>query len=292
MSQITKKTTTDGNEALLQRIRHELEAVESLAAIVLGGSYASGSQRPDSDLDIGLYYHADQPLDIAQIRAIASSLNDTPNPVVTDLGGWGHWVNGGAWLMIEGQRVDFLYRNIDFVAATLDEANAGHIRSDYWQQPAYGFHNFMYCTETAICRPLYDPDHIIEQFKAKVAHYSPRLKQSIIRSFLWSARFTLDNTRKAATRGEVYIVAGCLARAIHALVQVLYALNETYYLSEKRLATDLSAFAILPECFLERIYQLLGTPGITSEQLQNSLALTEMLYSEVVDLVDINSDSK
>lgn len=255
------------HELLLQRIVQQIEQVRGLRAIVLGGSYASGSQRPDSDLDIGLYYYENQPLDIAHIRAITSALNDAPDPVVTDPGGWGVWVNGGAWLTIEEQRVDFLYRNIDFVSSTLDDANEGRIRSDYWQQPAYGFHNFMYCTETAICRPIYDPDHIIEQLKAKVTHYSPRLKQAIIKSFLWSARFTLDNTRKAATRGEVYLVTGCLARAIHSLVQVLYALNETYYLSEKRLASDLNAFAVLPERFLERIYQLLGATGTTSEQL-------------------------
>jgi hypothetical protein len=274
------------HELLLQRIVQQIEQVRGLRAIVLGGSYASGSQRPDSDLDIGLYYYENQPLDIAHIRAITSALNDAPDPVVTDPGGWGVWVNGGAWLTIEEQRVDFLYRNIDFVSSTLDDANEGRIRSDYWQQPAYGFHNFMYCTETAICRPIYDPDHIIEQLKAKVTHYSPRLKQAIIKSFLWSARFTLDNTCKAATRGEVYLVTGCLARAIHSLVQVLYALNETYYLSEKRLASDLNAFAVLPERFLERIYQLLGATGTTSEQLQASLTRAEALYSEVAVLVE------
>src|SRR5581483_9895755 len=227
------------HESLLQQIIHRLKDVHGLKAIVLGGSYASGAQRPDSDIDIGLYYYEKLPLDITHIRSIAFSLNDSPNPVVTDLGGWGTWVNGGAWLTIQGQHVDFLYRNIDFVTSTIDDCNAGNIRSDYWQQPAYGFHSFMYCTETFICRPLHDPEHIIEHLKTKVSHYPPKLKQVIIKNFLWSARFTLDNTYKPADRGEVYIVTGCLARAIHCLVQVLYALNETYYISEKKLTVDM-----------------------------------------------------
>jgi len=273
------------HELLLQLLVDRLKPVHGLRAIVLGGSYASGSQRPDSDIDIGLYYDEKRPLDIDHIRAIASSINDAPNPTVTDLGGWGTWVNGGAWLTIEKQRVDFLYRNIDFVSSTLDDCNVGHIRSDYWQQPAYGFHSFMYCTETVICRSLYDPDHVIERLKAKVAQYSPHLKQAIIKSFLWSARFTLENTSKAASRGEVYLVTGCLARAIHCLVQVLYAINETYYLSEKKLATDISAFRLRPEQFVERISMLLGATGTTSAQLQESLRKTETLYSEVAALV-------
>jgi predicted nucleotidyltransferase len=269
------------HEQLLQQLIEQLKNVRGLRAIVLGGSYASGDQRPDSDLDVGLYYHENQPLDIEHIRAIATNLNDTPDLVVASLGGWGTWVNGGAWLTIRGQRVDFLYRNLDFVSATIDECNAGIIRSDYWQQPAYGFHSFMYCTETALNRPLYDPEHVIERLKTKVARYSPQLKQAIIKDFLWRARFTLDNMRKPAERGEVYLVAGGLARAIHCLVQVLYALNETYYLSEKKLARDLHSFHIQPEQYLERITRILGMPGTTNAQLQETLARVEKLYDEI-----------
>jgi predicted nucleotidyltransferase len=269
---------------LLQQIVDVLTPVHGLRAIVLGGSYASGAQRLDSDIDIALYYYEQEPLDIEHIRSVAATLNDTPDPVVTDLGGWGPWVNGGAWLTIRGQRVDFLYRTIDFVSATLDECNAGRIRSDYWQQPAYGFHNFMYCTETRICRSLYDPDAIIAHLKTKVASYSLALKQAICKNFLWSARFTLDNTYKAAARGEVYMVAGCLARAIHCLVQVLYALNEKYYISEKQLARDVAAFGVLPERFLERVYAILGKVGIGSERLQEALKEVEALYDDVARL--------
>ncbi|HZS77821.1 MAG TPA: nucleotidyltransferase domain-containing protein [Ktedonobacteraceae bacterium] len=155
---------------MLQQLVAQLKQVSGLRAIVLGGSYASGSARPDSDIDIGLYYFEQQPLDIAHIRSLVNSLNDTPDPVVTDLGGGGPWVNGGAWLTIQGQRVDFLYHNIGFVSATLDDCNKGIIRSDYWQQPAYGFHSYMYCAETQINQPLYDPDSILEQLKADHHH--------------------------------------------------------------------------------------------------------------------------
>jgi predicted nucleotidyltransferase len=273
------------HELLLHQLVDQLKPVHGLKAIVLGGSYAKGTQRPASDIDLGLYYHESQPLDLDQLRAIASTLNDTPQPTVTELGGWGPWVNGGAWLTIQGQRVDWLYRNIDVVSATIDECNAGRIRSDYWQQPAYGFHSFMYCTEVAICRPLCDPHQEIEGLKAKVAHYAPELKRAILQTFLWSARFTLDNTAKPALRGDIYMVTGCLARTIHCLVQVLYALNDTYYLSEKTLEADLRSFRFQPDQFLERISRLLGAAGTTRTQLQESLAQTEALYHELATLV-------
>src|SRR5258707_2015246 len=210
------------HEHFLQQLVEQIKPIRGLRALALGGSYARGDQRPDSDIDLGLYYAAQEPMDIAQVRSLAASLNDTPDPVVTDLGDWGPWVNGGAWLAIGGQRVDFLYRNLTFVSATIDECLAGRIRSDYWQQPAYGFHSFMYCAETAINQPLYDPEQLIAQLKARVASYPPGLKQAILDDFLWRACFTLDNIRKPAARGEIYLIAGGLARVIDFLVHWRY----------------------------------------------------------------------
>jgi predicted nucleotidyltransferase len=80
-----------------------IKDVHGVKAIVLGGSWTAGVQRPDSDIDLGLYYQQDDPPDIDRIHKIASELNDFANPVVSNLGEWGKWVNGGAWLTIKGQ---------------------------------------------------------------------------------------------------------------------------------------------------------------------------------------------
>lgn len=106
---------------LIEGIVDRLKIVDGLRAVVLGGSWASGAQHAGSDIDLGLYYNADRLLNTQQVKSIAGALNDLPDPVVTDLGGWGRWVNGGAWLTIQGQRVDFLYRNIDFVSAIIKD---------------------------------------------------------------------------------------------------------------------------------------------------------------------------
>ena len=48
-------------QELLDQIVHRLSDNAGMAAIVLGGSYASGTQHKTSDLDIGLYYFEDKP---------------------------------------------------------------------------------------------------------------------------------------------------------------------------------------------------------------------------------------
>ena len=268
----------------VQHIVDQLTYVEGIKAIVLGGSWASGTQHPDSDIDLGLYYSEASLLDIPHIRMIASKLNDFPNPIVTDLGAWGTWVNGGAWLTIQGQRVDFLYRNIDFVSRIIDDCLKGEIQLDGPQQPPYGFHSYIYCTEVQICKVLHDPEGVISELKSKVAHYPQPLKSRIINGFLWDAEFTLEVAKKPAARGNAYFVAGCLTRIVSDLVQVLYALNETYFISDKRMYEDVQTFKIKPDNFSERINNILGAIGCDSNKLAETLSATESLIEEVIAL--------
>lgn len=267
-------------EPLLADIVNRLKTVQGVQAIVLGGSYATGSQQPDSDIDLGIYY-SNNTLDIARIREIAFALNDFPQPVVTDLGGWGRWVNGGAWLTIHGQRVDWLYRDIDFVSQIIDDCLQGRIESDYLQQPPYGFRSYMYCAETAICKILYDPQGIVQALKARVATYPKPLQQTIISSFMWDSEFALTHCKKAAERGQVFMVAGCLTRIASDWVQTLYALNETYFLSEKRFYKEEPIFRHKPREFRARLEQILGGIGASRPELLTTVSRTEALFQEM-----------
>jgi predicted nucleotidyltransferase len=270
--------------AFVQRLVDRLNHVGGVKAVVLGGSYASGSQQPDSDIDLGLYYDEHAPLDIVHLRMIAQELNDFLDPVVTAPGEWGRWVNGGAWLTIEGQRVDFLYRSLDFVTEVIDACNRGEKLSDYYQQPPYGFHSYIYCAEIQQCQVLYDPEGVIPTLKSKVAIYPQPLKKTIINSFTWDAAFTLQNARKSAKRGDVYFVAGCITRIASDLVQTLYALNETYFISDKRFYRDVERFDIKPEHFAARIHRMLGNVGHDEQGLAETIRLAEGLVHDVIAL--------
>ena len=77
----------------------ELMALPGVLAVTLGGSRAQGTHRPDSDWDYAVYYRGT--FDPGCLRA-----KGWPGQV-SEVGGWGGGVmNGGAWLTIEGRRVD------------------------------------------------------------------------------------------------------------------------------------------------------------------------------------------
>src|SRR5689334_16388691 len=107
-----KQLSPEQGELLLS-LTGRLSGISGVKAVVLGGSHARGCARAESDIDLGLFYSEASPFSIQSIRELAEEVNDTPNPVVTDFYGWGQWVNGGVWLTVGGQRVDFIYRNLE-----------------------------------------------------------------------------------------------------------------------------------------------------------------------------------
>jgi len=170
---------------LLERIVARLRSIDGVKAVVLGGSYASRTHHAASDLDIGIYYTEDEPFPIDEIKKAAHEFSDASPAIVTGFYEWGAWVNGGAWLHTTHGKVDFLYRNLDHVRRTIEEACRGITQHDYDQQPTFGFYSVMYLAETNICLPLYDPQGMVTQLKEQVKKYPPALKTSIVKGSLW-----------------------------------------------------------------------------------------------------------
>src|SRR5687768_5537763 len=101
----------------MEWIADRLSRIPGVDAVTLGGSRAVGTQRPDSDWDFGLYYT--QTSDPDDVRALGYE------GTVVARGEWAYPMNGGAWLRIEGQSVDLLFRDRADVGRWTAEANDG-----------------------------------------------------------------------------------------------------------------------------------------------------------------------
>jgi predicted nucleotidyltransferase len=276
---------TSDQLALIDQLVAGLRDVPGIAAIVLGGSFARGAARPDSDLDIGLIYHANEPLDVAAVRRIAEELNDSPGPVVSDLGGWGKWVDGGAWLSIHGQRVDLLYRSTALIDQVLADAIDGRFEVDHEQQPPFGFFGPTVLGEVAIARPLHDPADLVMQYKGKVLPVPDALRASVIQHMLWNVEFGLTAfASKYAAAGNVHALAGCLTRFSHALVLTLFALNGAYLLNDKTSLVEAAAFDLAPADFGQRISETLSAIGSHPSNLELARLAFVDLFAETVAL--------
>jgi hypothetical protein len=274
----------ESKRQLLDQLVAQLSAVKGMASIVLGGSYASGSHTPHSDLDIGLYYFESSPFSINEVRCIAEAASASGAVTVTDYYGWGAWVNGGAWIHTPQGKVDFIYRNVEQVRRTIADAHQGIYHHDYDQQPAHGFYSVIYLAETRICIPLFDPQGLIADLKRSVEIYPPRLKEKIIADSLWAAEFTFIQARGFAAQGDVYNTAACLTRASASLTQALFALNEKYFLRDKNVMNEIADFSIFPPGYVDQVNSILACPGGTSLELEKSVGELEVIWRSVVSL--------
>ncbi|MEO8607868.1 MAG: nucleotidyltransferase domain-containing protein [Chloroflexota bacterium] len=273
---------------LINRIATELSAVEGIIGVVLGGSRARGDAHPDSDIDLGIYYHPDKPPSLDTLRALAARLDDRRSgEVVTNFGEWGPWINGGGWLDIEGQRVDWLYRDYALVKQVIDECCAGNPRVFYQVGHPHGFWTSIYMGEVHLCQPLADPQGALAELKALTNPYPPVLKKAMIERNVWEAGFALDTSRKAAARGDVLYVSGNLFRCAACLVQVIFALNERYCINEKGALKLAASFPICPPDFEAAIANVLANLGNTPHNLSESLDRLAHLMEQVRILAEL-----
>lgn len=250
------KQLSTAQSELATSLARRLGAIHGMQAVALGGSYARGRARPKSDIDLYLYYKETAPFSMASIRELAEAVNDTPGPVVTDFYGWGPWVNGGAWLTIGGQRVDFVYRNLEQVERVIADAEAGRYELNYAQQPPFGFFSAAYLGEVAVYIPLFDPNARLATLKRRVETYPEALRQALLQDFLWMVELGLGAVApKFACRSGPYGTAACLSRAVHELLLVLFALNRKYLMDHKTALEEVTEFEVAPRGFRPRVHQ-------------------------------------
>jgi predicted nucleotidyltransferase len=272
---------------LVTSLAQRLGAIHGVQAVALGGSHARGRARPESDIDLYLLYSEAAPFSIQRLRELAEAVNDTHGPVVTDLYGWGRWVNGGTWLTIRRQRVDFVYRNLEHVERVIAGAEAGRYELDYAQQPPFGFFSAAYLGEIAVAIPLFDPGGRLDVLKRRVADYPEALRRAVVQDYLWAADMGLAAfAPKFAARSGAYETAACLARAVNQLLLVLFALNRKYLMDDKTALAEVAEFGRVPREFAPRVQQTLAHLGESPTELAGAVERIAQLFRETAALTD------
>ncbi|GAA5511470.1 hypothetical protein Dcar01_00180 [Deinococcus carri] len=251
--------------ALARTIAARAARIPGVVAVALGGSHARGTARPDSDLDLGLFYRADLPFDLGALNALCRDLDDSGAASATPPGGWGPWVDGGAWLTVEGQRVDFIYRELGRLAQSVEDALAGRVTLHAQPGHPHGIHGHHYAAELAWGVPLHDPSGHLARLRARLGGYPVSLAQALETHYGWQPDFWLDAAEKGLKRGDRHYAQGCVYQAVMALVQTLCARERAWLLNEKGAVALAGALPGVPPDFAVRVNAALATldlPGL------------------------------
>ncbi|MBN3943686.1 nucleotidyltransferase family protein [Nostoc sp. NMS9] len=266
----------------INHIVSSLRSIEGITAIALGGSRARGNHNNKSDVDLGIYYNPENPPDLIALNRLACELDDNHRVnLITAIGEWGKWINGGGWLVVEGVSVDFLYRDLAKVNRVIDDCHIGRITIDYQPGHPHGFVSSIYMGEIALCQALYDPDGVLEALKVKTKLYPVGLKQATIDTFAWEISFSLLVAKKAIARDDVVYAAGCCFRSVACMNQVLFALNEDYLLNEKGAMALANRFAICPEDYQQRVERAFTLLAADAKSITEAIAIIEAIEDDL-----------
>lgn len=265
-------------EKLLKRIINELSKCPFVKGIVLGGSRATGTATETSDIDIGIYY-AKEEIDFDKLNAIAQQLDDMHREnLICHEGEWGNWVNCGGWLIVEGNHVDLILRDMNRVKKIIQKTNKGEFSSHYQTGHPHAYVDVMYRGELASSIILYSKDDEFIELKKQAEVYPDMLKKALCSFFLFEAKFSCMLAKNYSKDGDIYYTIGHLFRSISALNQVLFAVNRTYCLNEKKATFRIESFPLAPDDYRKRVNQILS---LTNETSKMSIFELEKLYSEV-----------
>ncbi|MHA6765319.1 nucleotidyltransferase domain-containing protein [Streptacidiphilus sp. PAMC 29251] len=259
-------------QMIIEGMANRLVEVPGVVGVLLGGSRARGEHRPESDWDLGVYYRGG--LDLAALRTLAG-----PEVEVAGPGGWGPWVNGGAWLKVDGVAVDWILRDLDRVERVWADCREG--RYEVGMQPGHplGFWSPCYPGEVALGQVLADPGGELTDLQQQASAYPAQLREALTAG-AWEAEFLVNAAAKGAARADTLHVSLCLSRAVGVLVQALFAQDRRWCLNEKGALAVAETLPAAPTGFGPRVRRLLGASGGTVDLLTATVAEARALVEE------------
>jgi predicted nucleotidyltransferase len=267
---------------ICERVAARLSTIDGIEAVALGGSWSRGTARADSDIDLGLAYDGAHPFSLDALAEAARELDERHREgLVTPTGVWGPGVNGGGWLLIDGNHVDFLYRDLNRVRELVERCVAGEPSADYQLGHPMGFQHQIYVGETHFCRPLFDRSGKLARLKEMVRSYPENMRTGLVRKHLFDSAFHLEIAAKPAARGDIMYVSACIATAVGFMTMVLYALDRQFYLNEKSAFQHSAGFAIRPPRFHEHVEKILGALGADASALTASIEAMRTEHREL-----------
>ena len=263
----------------LSALASNLATVGGVVGVVLGGSRARGTHRPDSDFDLGLYYRG--PLDVAALQALADGVSDEPAEV-TEPGGWGPWVDGGGWLTIGGRRVDWIYRDLDRVRRVWEDCRAGRYQVSFQVGHPLGFYSHAYAGELALSRLIEDPTTELAELRAQAKAYPPALGEALVRG-LWEAEFAIRLARYGVAGADATYTAGCLFRAVGVACHALHGRAGRWLINEKGMVAASGALPLAPAGFAADAHALFAGPHGQVERAEALIAAVRTAVESTMD---------
>lgn len=268
-------------EQIIKELQNVLaQTAEGDYALALAGAHAKGCADPGSDLDFFLYLKEWKPFE--ERKRLIQGVMDPDKPCYLS-----QTLNENVW----GSNLDFYYhgvpvettvRSLSEVERVTEECLRGEFDVIPIGWTSHGYFTYVYLSELSFVKAIDDQTGILERLKQSCSPYPPKLRGSIIRRFMeaprsWPGSF---HYHTAIRREDLLFVSAIVKNMVLDLVQVIYAINETYYKGDKKLERQLREMAFCPPLLLEQLEFLLSCPR-DREKLEQQRRVLSGIIGEV-----------
>lgn len=220
-------------------------------AVALAGSYTTGCNDSQSDIDLYVYAKTEIPLDVRkQVCVTRSRYYELDNRF---------WEPGDEWFDLAGLKVDVMFRTISWIEERISDVLDRHIAATGYSTCFW--HNIV------TCRILFDRTAWLKDFQMKSkVRYPQELQDAIIAKNYPILRTTSSSyyhqISNALLRNDLISLNHRIAAFLASYFDIIFALNQQPHPGEKRLlALALSSLTMIPSSLAHDIDRLLmATP--------------------------------
>ena len=126
----------------------------------------------------------------------------------------------------------------------------------------------------------------MKAYLASDGYYPPLMKKGIIEKFMWEAKFACECSNKPGAFEDINYIFGSVFHIVCSWLQVLYALNKTYLMNEKKALPHISRLSTIPDEFQLQINQVYST--IADGNFDEAYVIILKLDNEIRDLCAAN----
>jgi hypothetical protein len=177
--------------------------------------------------------------------------------------------------------VDFIYRNVDRVAAVWADCQHGRYTNAIQAGHPLGFWSHAYAGELALGVPASPWTSELSSLREETSVYPEPLSRALIAG-LWEASFSIANARKAAANLDVVYVAGCLFRAAGVTAHALHGHAHRWLVNEKGAIAAAGQLAAAPAQFAERVTQSFSEFRADETALGDACQLLQSVIDDTV----------
>lgn len=248
-------------------------------AVALGGSQASGTADPGSDIDLYVYLRQELPVDVrAQIATERSTHAEVDNQF---------WEPGDEWIDAEtGIHVDVMFRTVSWIEEQLDRVLRHH-------QASVGYSTCLWHNVIG-SQTLYDRAGWFQTLQQRADQpYPEALRRAIVAKNHPILSQTASSYRyqlvRAVARGDWASVNHRVAAILASYFDILFAINRQPNPGEKRLVELAQTHCDrVPEGMTQQVNDLLGAVGHGQGVVEKADALVAgldaLLIAEGFDL--------